>query len=249
MPPTLPTELRPAFKDMDSWWTVLAVDPVAARLLPALLRRDWVTPNRITALSGVVGLASGAAFLAGRPRTAAVLFEGRFLLDCLDGKVARMHGVKSEYGHYLDVVTDFFGTTWATAAFGVWLARSGELRPQAALVPLAAKVVWAWSQSERYSLAPPAPPAVSTMTEHDAPDWWSWSQFQAALQSRRMTRLPSSIEAETLALFLGPLTGSPRAARVAWCLAAAGFFVPSVAQNVIRTAHAVRGRDRAAAGA
>lgn len=243
MPP-VPADLRPAFKDVDSWWTVLVVDPVAARLLPALLPRSWVTPNRITALSGVLGLASGAAFLVDRPRTAAVLFEGRFLLDCLDGKVARMRGVKSEYGHFLDVVTDFAGTTWTTAAFGMWLARSGRLPPHAALAPLAAKVVWAWTQSERYSVAPPAILSAGDPAQAPASKQSPWSGIEAALHRRRMTRLPSSIEAETLALFVGPLTGSPRAAQVMWMLAAGGFFAPSTVQNVVRTARAVRSRDR-----
>ncbi len=116
---------------------MLVIDPLAARVLPALLGREWVTPNRLTGLSGVVGLASGAALLSGRTRSGALLFEVRFLLDCLDGKVARMRGVKSSYGHFADGAVDFAGTAWAGLAVGAWMARSGRVPREVALLPLA----------------------------------------------------------------------------------------------------------------
>ena len=232
-------DLSAAFKAVDSWWTVLAVDPVAARLLPAMVRRSWITPNRVTVVSGALGLASGSAFLAGSPRTGAALYEIRFLCDCLDGKLARVRGTSSRYGHFLDIAVDFAGTAWSAVALGVWLARSGAVRRDHALLLLAATSVWAWSQAQRWSFTPP-PGDVAVSGRAPARP----SRLRAALSRHRLTRLPSSVEAETLALFLGPLTGSPRWAAVAVHSAVLGFYSPSVLNNLLGTGAALRSAER-----
>ncbi len=53
---------------------------------------------------------------------------------------------------------------------------------------------------------------------------------------RRLTRLPSSVEAETLMLFLGPMTGSPPVAAWATYTSVFGFYVPSLVNNLLSTA-------------
>ncbi len=238
----IPSCLRPAFKDVDSWWTVLVIDPVAAKLLPPMLARPWITPNRVTAASGVLGLASGVAFISGKPRTGALLYEGRFLLDCLDGKLARMQGVKSHYGHFLDTVVDFGGTAWASTALGVWLVRTGALRREFMLLPVGAAAVWAWSQSERWSFINQMHDGLGSVNGRAATA--DGRGLVAALRRRRLTRLPSSVEAETLSLFLAPLTGSPRVAAGGFS-AALAFYAPSMLSNVVRTARTLRSAERA----
>ena len=239
-------DVSAAFKAVDSWWTVLAVDPLAARLLPPMVRRSWITPNRVTVVSGVLGLASGSAFLAGSPRTGAALYEIRFLCDCLDGKLARLRGTSSRYGHFLDIAVDFAGTAWGAVALGVWLARSGAVHRDHALLLLGATSVWAWSQAQRWSFAPPPGDDVD-VDRRPAPA--PASRLRAALSQRRLTRLPSSVEAETLALFLGPLTGSPRLAAAAANGAVLGFYAPSVLNNLVGTGLALWSAERGASGA
>src|ERR1700730_453593 len=80
------------YKKRDSWWTVLLVDPLAVHLVRLADRFRWVTPNRITLLAFLIGLASAGSFLAAGPWwlvLGAVLYHVAFVLDCVDGKLAR----------------------------------------------------------------------------------------------------------------------------------------------------------------
>ena len=81
---------------------------IIARLPGALLARTGISPNAVT-LSGVAAnVAVGAAIAAGRLDAAAtgllILAAGFF--DALDGAVAKQTGRSSEFGAFLDSVTD-----------------------------------------------------------------------------------------------------------------------------------------------
>jgi len=125
------------YKEKDAWWTVLLVDPLAARLVKLVAPFRSVTPNRLTVLAFVVGLGSALCFwrasypwlLAG-----ALLFHLSFVLDCMDGKIARLREESSPFGSWLDYVLDrlrvlacavglFGGQYQATQDFVyIWLA-------------------------------------------------------------------------------------------------------------------------------
>jgi phosphatidylglycerophosphate synthase len=97
------------YKGRDSWWTVLLVDPLASRLVWLVARYPWVTPNRLTIAALILGCAAAAGF-ATATRTGlivgAVLFHLSFVLDCMDGKVARLNGNGSIFGAWLDYILD-----------------------------------------------------------------------------------------------------------------------------------------------
>lgn len=97
------------YKPRDAWWTVILVDPLASRLVQATARYRWVTPNRLTLGAFAVGLGSAACFLqAGRwwLVAGALLFHLSFVLDCMDGKIARLKGNGSVFGIWLDFILD-----------------------------------------------------------------------------------------------------------------------------------------------
>ncbi|GAA2713705.1 CDP-alcohol phosphatidyltransferase family protein [Actinoplanes palleronii] len=97
------------YKSRDAWWTVWLVDPLAARLVWLVSPWRAVTPNRLTFAAFLIGLGSAACFwhqgyswlLAG-----AALFHLSFVLDCMDGKIARLNGTGSVFGAWLDYVFD-----------------------------------------------------------------------------------------------------------------------------------------------
>ncbi len=67
------------------------------------------TPNQITIMSFIFGLLSAYFFLNGTwfyLIIGALLFQCSFILDIIDGKVARLKGLKSAFGAYLDAITD-----------------------------------------------------------------------------------------------------------------------------------------------
>lgn len=95
-------------KDINPW-TEWVCRPPAAVFVYAL-RNTRVTPNQITFLSAVVCAGAGAmfAFLHGYVWVllAALVFELSFVLDCVDGQLARVRGTSSPLGHLLDFLMD-----------------------------------------------------------------------------------------------------------------------------------------------
>ncbi|MEV2276216.1 CDP-alcohol phosphatidyltransferase family protein [Nocardiopsis sp. NPDC049922] len=119
------------YKARDAWWTVFLVDPLAGRLVVWTANRTNITPNQLTLGAGVLGLLSALCFAA--PAWAgptgwawlllgALLFHLSFVLDCMDGKIARLKGTGSVFGSWVDFVFDrirFFGCVMALLV-GQW---------------------------------------------------------------------------------------------------------------------------------
>ena len=94
-----------------------------------------LTPNAITLLATVVGLAGAGAFAIGGYGTGiigALLFQLSAILDCCDGEVARIKFLESRAGEKLDLILDnvvhialFAGMAWGLSVgkggcFGGW---------------------------------------------------------------------------------------------------------------------------------
>ncbi|WP_229071147.1 CDP-alcohol phosphatidyltransferase family protein [Actinoplanes sp. DH11] len=138
--PTLATIRERTYKRRDAWWTVWLVDPLASRLVWLVAPWRWVTPNRLTFGAFLVGLGSAYCFwqqdymwlLAG-----AVLYHLSFVLDCMDGKIARLTGSGSLFGTWLDYVFDRLRVL--ACAFGLF---GGQyLRTDEVIYPLLATLV------------------------------------------------------------------------------------------------------------
>ena len=97
------------YKPRDAWWTVLLVDPLASRLVLLVAPHRRITPNVLTIIATVFGLGAAACF-AGQTRVwliaGALLFHVSFVVDCMDGKVARLNGTGSLFGQWFDFVFD-----------------------------------------------------------------------------------------------------------------------------------------------
>lgn len=97
------------YKRRDSWWTVWLVDPLASRLVWLVAPIRSITPNLITMAAFIVGIGSAYAFWQA-DRTSlivgALLFHVSFVLDCMDGKIARLNGTGSAFGAWLDYIFD-----------------------------------------------------------------------------------------------------------------------------------------------
>ncbi len=90
-----------------------------------------ITPNQITTLRLITGLAAAACFAAGS-RSAFDIGGGIFvlsmLLDRADGELARQTGQTSKGGHRYDLACDWIGTVVAFLGIGIGLAGSlGEI--------------------------------------------------------------------------------------------------------------------------
>jgi archaetidylinositol phosphate synthase len=100
-------------------------DARLARRLVAPLIHSWVTPNHLTTLRLMVGLAAAAAFIPGRyvwSNFAALLLILSNFLDHTDGELARMSGKTSRFGHLYDLASDAAVTILLFIAIGVGVA-------------------------------------------------------------------------------------------------------------------------------
>jgi hypothetical protein len=104
------TQIRErTFKRRDAWWTVLLVDPLASRLVWLVAPYRWVTPNLLTGLATVLGLGAAATFFQHDRNwliVGALLFHLSFVVDCMDGKIARLNGTGSMFGAWFDFMFD-----------------------------------------------------------------------------------------------------------------------------------------------
>jgi phosphatidylglycerophosphate synthase len=198
---------RPIVKPIDSWWTVLVIDPVAVRLVPLLARRRWLNPTRITLTAFVLGLISAALFLEGPLWLAAVLFELRFLLDCLDGKLARHTGTSSVFGAALDNACDLGATTLCLGAFAARTVFEVDgaslLRTVIAFGVVIVFGLAHWAHQFLHTAFPSSGRLGAVPTD---------GSLRALLAKRRLQAYPTGIELETLLLFVAPWFGTRHAA-------------------------------------
>ena len=112
-------------KDIN-WWTEYVCRPPAAVLVYAL-KDTRITPNQITFASVVVCAGAGAMFVTLQGYLwvllAAVVYELSFVLDCVDGQLARVRKTSSTLGHLLDFLMDEIKAMLLYGCVGVYMWR------------------------------------------------------------------------------------------------------------------------------
>ncbi len=184
-------------KKLDYWWTVLFTDPIALRLSHFLARKRWLTPDQVTFIALVLGLSVGVFFSLGDRLWLAIgggVFYLAFIVDCVDGKLARALGVTSERGKALDALAD--GGRRASASigltFGIW--NSDALLNELVLVAVL------YVSLAYYFLEISG--AVKDESGGGMRGKWS-----AALARRRLLPNPGMPDVQAIVFILGPLTG------------------------------------------
>ncbi|MBB0244811.1 CDP-alcohol phosphatidyltransferase family protein [Streptomyces alkaliphilus] len=129
--PPLPHVREITQKKRDAWWTVLLVDPVATPLVRWTAIHTRLTPDAITWLALLLGLGAAACFALADWQwllLGALLYHLSFVLDCMDGKLARLTGTGSIFGAWLDYVFDRIRVlACAIALMGGQYAATGEV--------------------------------------------------------------------------------------------------------------------------
>ncbi|MES1172025.1 MAG: CDP-alcohol phosphatidyltransferase family protein [Bacteroidota bacterium] len=114
-------------KPNDLLWNRFVARPLAAVVLVPL-QRTSVTPNQVT-LATLIVFAGAAAILAFVPAwrgllVGAAVLEFAYVLDCVDGQLARLRGTSSPIGAHLDFLMDELKAFLLVAALSVRLWRS-----------------------------------------------------------------------------------------------------------------------------
>jgi phosphatidylglycerophosphate synthase len=91
-----------------------------AYVLAKLLYPTPISPNLVTFISILFGLAAGASLFSGHLLLAGLCIFLSAIFDCADGQLARMRGTSSAFGRMLDGVADLVGIT-AIVSGGTWV--------------------------------------------------------------------------------------------------------------------------------
>jgi phosphatidylglycerophosphate synthase len=230
-------DVRAVCKPRDAWWVVVFSDPLSIRVLPFLMRFEWITPNALTGFSIIVALISGGVFLRGQPIAGALLFELARFADNLDGKVARLRGSSSLVGGFFDITGDLVRMVWVYSAVGIWLAWQHEVPRDIALLPALVVLVWLWSNAQIGLKAVNAPGSGPTSGALEADRGWT--------ARHRMNRFPGSIDAAGVALTIAPLTGQPIVMTIVLWVVCGAFYFTAAVRNVAKVFRVLRTRDAA----
>ncbi len=228
-------------------WTRVAVDPLADPLARRLVRLPGITPNRVTAVSGALGVAAALCLGTGRLRLGGVLFLLRFFADCVDGKVARLQGSGSARGALFDVATDVVCVTGAYAALAVWAVREGYVAVPWAVALLGALGCYGFALAHRKHLADQAGLGTGGSLLHQRRDVPVIGGWLALCRRLGMSPVPWAVETETLVLGLLPLVGGRVAA--AGIYLALAFYVVATVVNLARLQRIAARLDRPGAPA
>ncbi|MDW3685412.1 CDP-alcohol phosphatidyltransferase family protein [Cupriavidus sp. CV2] len=97
-------------------------DARLARALVRPLKDSWITPNHLTTLRLVIGLAGVACLMQGGfawTNCGALLIVLSNFLDHTDGELARISGKSSKIGHFYDLASDALITVLLFVGMGV----------------------------------------------------------------------------------------------------------------------------------
>ncbi len=102
--------LRETFKPREEWWSRVFATPVAGWIL--LVVADWrlITPNRLTLLSLATALVACLLITTGERANfliAAAVVQISYILDCMDGQLARYRNASSRLGAFADKWSDY----------------------------------------------------------------------------------------------------------------------------------------------
>jgi phosphatidylglycerophosphate synthase len=204
-------------KAADAVWTAFVIDPIAVPLVALVRDRRAVTPGRLSAATALVALASAAAFASDRLWLGALLFQMSFLLDCMDGKLARVRGTASAAGALTDVAADALRLAACATGLAVALSRDGALTVSGTSLAAALACLYVGVRAGVAAIAQARSAAAVSDRRRPREDPAPAPTPLAVLRwaPRRAQTPGTTVDTEALAFTLGPLAGLPVAGLVA----------------------------------
>ncbi len=188
------TDLKKVLKKKDAWWTVLVIDRIAIPLtLFTANYLPFISPNTFTILSLLVSLTAAYSFFNGHMLQGVLLYELAFLFDCIDGKLASLTQKQSLKGLWLDKIADKLRLFFNTVALSL------KCCP---LIGLTFVFLYLWDEIDAITYENMA--IKNRKDKYDKIN--KTTGLSGLLLKHRLALLPSAVEMDTLAFFIGPLT-------------------------------------------
>ena len=140
------SSLQPTKKSLTDWaheWMAVIFAPVARAL-----QRIGVTPNTLTILGFVLGLAGGVLIAVGRWPIAVGVLITSGLLDGFDGLLARQTNQTTRFGAFLDSVLDRWSDSSIFIGLLIWYSGQGmQMEASLSGVALASSVLVSYTRA------------------------------------------------------------------------------------------------------
>ena len=98
---------------------------ISAKISRLLMALEFLTPNIVTIITTLLGIAAAVPFLLGEYLLGGLLLQLASILDGCDGEIARIKNLKSPFGALLDSVADRYVDT--LAVFFIFLSLPKDL--------------------------------------------------------------------------------------------------------------------------
>jgi len=124
---------------LKTWWASICVLPVANRVVVLIANNTKITPNQITLVSLLMRTLAGLAFVQGTRwflTLGAFCYYLAYVLDCVDGPVARLTRTTSEFGRYLDHLSDLVGDMFILFGLAYGQDLLGRTRIKGRILPV-----------------------------------------------------------------------------------------------------------------
>ena len=106
------SDIKKSQKSIEPWWVVFVIDPIAIRVLWLIANYSNIKPNTVTLFSTIFTVLAAISFSLGDNIyliCGGVLYTIGYMLDCVDGKLARLTSNKSILGGLFDKTSDRWG--------------------------------------------------------------------------------------------------------------------------------------------
>lgn len=192
--PYTTNDIKKILKKKDAWWTVIVIDRIAIPLTLIFANYlKFITPNILTLLSLLISMTAAYSFIIGHMVQGALLYELSFLLDCTDGKLAILTKRQSYHGLWLDKIAD------KIRLFVNTIALSLKCCPFLGLTFI---FFYLWDEIDAITYENIAIRNNNTKYKKINKS----GGFTGFLLKHRLALLPSAVEMDTFAFFIGPLT-------------------------------------------
>ncbi len=103
-------QLKKTFKPREEWWSRVFATPIADLVLSGVADWPFITPNRLTVLSFILTILTAVLILMGSSGNlffAGIILQISYIIDCMDGQLARYRQTASSIGSFLDKLFDY----------------------------------------------------------------------------------------------------------------------------------------------
>ncbi len=190
-------DIEKIFKQRN-WWDLLFNLRISKYIIYYVANHTELTPNQVTMISFVLAIFSGIAFYEHAFVVGALLFQLSYIFDIVDGALARVKGISTRYGAFLDVFTD-----WLKAPVLIIIVLYLQEEISLLIITLLL-LMWSCCANKYNDML--FYTEKKSLTQSDEISTSRIGQYFKYMKERHIIELPGTIEFEALILFFYPIT-------------------------------------------